>query len=93
MHGTADCSHFCPGLSTLVPRSNGLSSLSRPEKKGCSAADFFPADLVIAIDSSSNMGYSSVYGVILRLQSEILQLRLNFLKTRKVFRINATGFN
>ena len=86
MHDTADCPHFRPWLSTLVPRSIGLSSPSRQEIKGCSNADFFHAYLVVAIDSS-------VYGVILRLQSEILQLRLIFLKTCKVFRINTTGFN
>ena len=93
MHGTADCSHFRPWLSTHLPRSIGLSSPSRQENKGCSNADSFHAHLVIALDSSINLVCSLVYGVILRLQREILQLRLNFLKTRKVFRINTTGFN
>ena len=54
---------------------------------------FFHAYLVIAINTSINIVYLLVNAVILRLQNEILRPRLIFLKTRKVFRINTTGFN
>ena len=48
---------------------------------------------IIAVNTSINFVYLLAHVAILRLQNEILQPRWIFLKTRKVFRINTTGFN
>ena len=68
-------------------------SLCQDREKDAVMLIFFHAYLVIAINTSINIVYLLVNAVILRLQNEILRPRWIFLKIRKVFRINTTGFN
>ena len=93
MDSKAGYTHSRLLLPALLSSSVSLSVLVINREKNFDSSNYFPVSRVIACDLSVNIVYLLVYAVKLRLQKKILQLRLIFLKTQKVFRINTIGFN